>query len=90
VPNAVERFRPGWGFLGYNAPAYFAFLMADRHGVRIGFEWGVLLSDETHLLSGEARQVRYYAVRSAEDIAHPGLTALLQEAAALKLRRPKS
>jgi hypothetical protein len=84
VPNAVERFRPGWGLIGYNAPAYFAYILADHKGVRIGFEWGVLLSDWDNLLEGDARQVRYFAVSSAAALKRPSLTALLQEAAALK------
>jgi hypothetical protein len=84
VPTAVERFRAGWGLIGYNAPAYFAFVLVDHRGVLIGFEWGVLLSDWTHVLEGDLRQVRYFAVKSAADLKQPALTALLQEAAALK------
>ena len=26
VPHAAERLRAGWGLVGYNAPAYFAFI----------------------------------------------------------------
>jgi hypothetical protein len=45
VPNATEKPRPGWGLIGYNAPAYFAFIVAAPDRVRIGFEWGVMLPD---------------------------------------------
>ncbi len=26
VPHASEKLRAGWGLIGYNAPAYFAFM----------------------------------------------------------------
>lgn len=58
VPSAVERFRSGWGLVGYNAPSYFAFIFADADVVRLGFEWGVALADPLQLLEGDGRQVR--------------------------------
>ena len=27
IPHATERLRAGWGLIGYNAPAYFAFVV---------------------------------------------------------------
>lgn len=91
VPHATERFRPGWGLIGYNAPKYFAFVVVERGLVRVGFEWGVLLDDWAELLQGDGRQVRYVDVHSSADLKAPALTALLQQAAALKPPgRPKS
>ena len=84
VPYAVERFRSGWGLVGYNAPSYFAFIFADADTVRLGFEWGVALMDPLELLEGDGRQVRYITLRSSADIARPEIVALLQEAAAFK------
>jgi hypothetical protein len=40
VPHAIERVRPGWRLIGYNAPKYFAFISVERDHIRIGFEWG--------------------------------------------------
>lgn len=86
VPAAVERFRSGWGLLGYNAPSYFAFLFADENDVRLGFEWGVGLTDPMGLLEGSGRRVRHITLRSASDITRPEIAALLQDAAVFKPR----
>ena len=83
VPHATERVRVGWRLIGYNAPAYFAFLTLERDQLRIGFEWGVLLTNHAGLLEGSGRQVRYVAVSSIADLDRPALKALLFEAAAL-------
>ena len=34
VPDATVRLRPGWGLIGYNAPAYFAFIVPHEEQVR--------------------------------------------------------
>lgn len=77
VPSSVERLRPGWGLIGYNAPAYFAFLAVDRDAIRIGFEWGVLLPDPTGLLEGVGSQVRHVTIRSAAQLDDPALASLI-------------
>jgi hypothetical protein len=82
VPNATERFRSGWGLIGYNAPTYFAFLVADERAVRLGFEWGTALADPLGLLEGDGRQVRYVTIHTEQDIQRAGVVALLREAAA--------
>jgi len=74
VPSAVERYRAGWGLIGYNAPHYFAFLVPDATQIRMGFEWGVALSDPLQMLDGTGRQVRYVNLQSE----------LLREAAAFR------
>ena len=81
VPDATERLRPGWGLIGYNAPAYFAFVVPHEHHVRIGFEWGVALPDPSGLLEGDAKQVRYVTVGSMDDLHTPALADLLAAAA---------
>ncbi len=86
VPQAVERLRPGWGFIGYNAPAYFAFIVPEPARVRLGFEWGVLLDDRTGLLTGAGSQVRYAVLPTAAAVRSPALADLLREAAALPPR----
>jgi hypothetical protein len=52
VPEAVERLRPGWLLVGYDAPGYFACVAPQPDRVRIGFEWGILLPDPRGLLEG--------------------------------------
>jgi hypothetical protein len=81
--------RLGWRLIGYNAPAYFAFITVDHDRVRIGFEWGVLLDDPSALLQGTGSQVRYVTVRSAAVLKEPALTALLQSAAEMVPRRKR-
>jgi hypothetical protein len=83
VPHATERVRSGWRLIGYNAPAYFAFISFERDHVRLGFEWGVMLTDPAGLLKGFGSQVRYIAIRSAADLEGPDVTALLRAAAAI-------
>jgi hypothetical protein len=84
VPEAVERLRAGWGLIGYDAPAYFAFVWPTREHARIGFEWGVMLPDPGGLLQGDGAQVRYVVVETIKQLRDPALALLLQEAAALR------
>ncbi len=92
VPEAVERFRPGWGLIGYNAPAYFAFIHAEPGRVRIGFEWGVALPDPAGMLEGDGRQVRHVTLRSPADLRRAEFLELLRAAATARPpgRRPRS
>jgi hypothetical protein len=84
VPGAVERVRPGWKLIGYNAPAYFAFIAPQRDHVRIGFEWGILLPDPAGLLQGSGSQVRHVCVQTERELRRAALADLLRAAAALK------
>ena len=84
VPEATERVRPGWKLIGYNAPAYFAFIAPQQDHVRIGFEWGVLLSDPAGLLQGSGSQVRYVHLHTRSDLRSRALPELLRTAAALR------
>lgn len=81
VPHAVERLRPGWGLIGYDAPHYFAFLDAGPASVRLGFEWGVQLPDPEGILEGSGRRVRLRTLRTVEDVENPALAALILQAA---------
>ena len=83
VPQATEKLRSGWGLIGYNAPAYFAFIDVSRGRVRIGFEWGTLLPDPGQLLRGEGSQVRYVHIDHAHALS-AAVTDLLREAAMLE------
>jgi hypothetical protein len=83
VPDAQEKLRAGWGLIGYNAPAYFAFLAPGVDCLRIGFEWGVVLPDPQRLLEGTGKQVRYVTIRNAAELRREALADLLREAASL-------
>ncbi len=81
VPHAVERLRPGWQLIGYDAPKYFAFIAVTRGQVRLGFEWGVMLTDPTQLLQGAGSQVRHVVLGSVADATADELIALVRRAA---------
>jgi uncharacterized protein DUF1801 len=83
VPHATERVRPGWRLIGYNAPKYFAFISVERDHVRIGFEWGVMLTNHSGLLQGAGAQVRYVPIHSVSDLKPAALRELLSSAAAI-------
>jgi len=54
----------------------------------LGFEYGVLLSNDSGLLEGDGTQVRYVTIRRPEDIREQELLALIAEAAmAATIRR---
>ena len=50
VPGVVERVRPGWRIIGFDAPVgrktrYFAWVFPERVHVHLGFVEGVLMHD---------------------------------------------
>lgn len=89
-PDAIEAVRPGWRIIGYDLPlgrrrkAYFAWIMAERVHVHLGFPKGMLLRDPDRLLSGagEAKVARWLTVRDADEIDVERFEALVDEAAA--------
>ncbi len=87
VPHATERLRAGWGLLGYDAPAYFAYVWPANDHVRLGFERGVLLPGPAGLLQGEGTQVRWVAIRGARDLRSAAVADLVRAAAALRAPR---
>jgi hypothetical protein len=82
IPTVEERVRAGWGLIGYNAPAYFAFIAPKQDHVIIGFERGILLPDPQRVLEGSGSQVRHVTIRSRSDLESPALAQLLRAAAA--------
>ncbi len=88
VPHAVERLRPGWGLIGYQAPKYFVFIVPLKDGVRIGFEWGVRLDDPAGLLEGDGSQVRFVTITRASQLRPRELSRLISSASLLRHRRP--
>ena len=71
VPDAIERVRPGWHLIGFDAPrgaaegrgkpAYFGYIAPESHHIHLGFEHGYLMRDPGRRLEGEGitRQVRW-------------------------------
>ena len=86
IPNVDEAVYPGWRLIGYRVregsrSRYFCFVAPSPDRVALGFEYGVLLTNDTGLLEGDGTQVRYVTIRCAEDIRESGLAALIAEAA---------
>ena len=85
VPNIAEAVYPGWHLIGYRqldrpGGRYFAFVAPLPTEVRLGFEYGVALSDPHGLLEGEGSQVRHVVLRAPEDL-RSELKRLIAEAA---------
>lgn len=96
MPHAVEAVYPGWKLIGYRVPdggktRYFCYVapLADR--VSLGFEYGVLMANDSGLLEGAGSQVRYVAFRPGDTPDPAALAPLIAEAAAIAVtvRRSK-
>ncbi|HEY3232584.1 MAG TPA: DUF1801 domain-containing protein, partial [Roseiflexaceae bacterium] len=86
IPNTSEAVYPGWRLIGYRQhdggrSRYFCFVAPLPDRVVLGFEYGVLLSNDSGLLEGDGTQVRYVTVHRPEDIREQALIALIVEAA---------
>jgi hypothetical protein len=86
VPNADEAVYTGWRLIGYRVrdgrrSHYFCYIAPFADRVTLGFEYGVLLSNDAGLLEGTGTQVRYVTIRELEDLREQELTALIAEAA---------
>ena len=60
---------------------YFCFVSPFPDRVALGFEYGILLTNDAGLLEGDGTQVRYVTIRRAEDIREQELATLIAEAA---------
>ena len=66
-------------------------LIPSRKGLKLGFYKGVDLPDPDNLLQGKGKISRYIEIKTADDIQHPGVTSLIEEAfAAYKVSASKS
>lgn len=91
IPEVQERVAFGWQLIGYRVPdgsrsRYFCFVAPLAHEVQLGFEYGVLLSDQAQL-EGDGSQVRYISVRSLDEIDPAQLGPLIAEAAIVAIAR---
>ena len=89
VPAATEAVRRGWKLLGFSAPRYFACVVPMKDHVRIGFEHGRLLDDQWELFDSGGRQMKWIIIRKPADLKHPGIAALIAQAAEIATARPK-
>lgn len=86
IPVHIEAVYPGWGLIGYRVindrkSKYFAFIAPGAGGVKLGFEFGVLLPDPGKILKGNGKQVRYIFVSKQSDIKKRIIGPLVWEAA---------
>jgi hypothetical protein len=86
IPNVDEAVYPGWRLIGYRRregrrSRYFCFVAPFPDRVALGFEYGVLLTNDAGLLEGDGTQVRHVTIRRPEDIREQELAALIVEAA---------
>jgi hypothetical protein len=91
IPDVQERVALGWQLLGYRVPdgirsRYFCFVAPQVDEVRLGFEYGVLLGDQSQL-EGDGNQVRYVPVRSLDTIDPQRLSSLIAEGAMVAIER---
>lgn len=86
IPVHSEAVYPGWGLIGYRVISdrrskYFAFIAPGAEGVKLGFEYGVLLPDPEKLLQGNGKQVRYIVVTQKKALKKRLIGPLIWEAA---------
>jgi hypothetical protein len=87
VPEAMERVRPGWHLIGFDAPngrrtSYFAWVFPEREHIHLGFEHGVLMADPEHRLEGAGitKQVRWITFEPGATVDGNDLVPLILEA----------
>ena len=85
VPEAPIGVRTGWRCVAFTHPrvGYFAGVFLAEAEVRVGFEFGVLLRDPTHSLTGAGSQMRYLNVPLGTDAPSDNLRVLVEQAISL-------
>lgn len=73
VPEARALVYTGWRLIGYRAKRqkrdiYFAYVYPTHDYVDLGFEFGILIRDQHHLLLGDGNQVRYARLVEPDEI----------------------
>ena len=89
VPNSVEVAYPVWRGIGYRHPksGYFCGIFPQKNGVKLGFEYGVLLPDPDGLLEGSGKQVRYLVFKEAKEIRVGATKKLIRAAIRLPIEK---
>src|SRR5690242_7309347 len=80
VTEVDEAVYTGWRLIGYcvhdgGRSWYFCYIAPFEDRVTLGFDYGVLLSNDAGLLEGTGTQVRYVTIRELDDIREQELTA---------------
>lgn len=85
VPDAVELAYPVWKGIGYHhgTSGYFCAIFPQASGVKLGFEFGVLLPDPDRVLVGAGRQVRYVVIQDKSQVPAGAIKRLLTDALSL-------
>ena len=95
VPDAVERVRPGWRLIGYDAPLgrrkrYFCYIAPEHEHIHLGFERGAQMRDPERRLvgAGITRQVRWLTFRPGDSLSRATASRLVLEARRVALLPP--
>ena len=88
VPGVVERVRPGWRIIGFDAPVgrktrYFAWVFPERVHVHLGFVEGVLMDDPDRRMDGEGetKKARWLTWTPGDSIDADEVAAFVREGA---------
>ena len=89
IPEAVEKAYPGGHAIGYLHPkaGYICNIFPDSDKITLAFEHGASFYDPDHLLKNpptSSKQVRYFEVRSEEDIKEALIADFLAQALFVK------
>ncbi len=89
IPEAVEKAYPGWRAIGYRHPiaGYICGIFPYSDKINLAFEHGASFHDPDHLLKKpptSSKQVRYFEVRTEEDIDEAVIADFLPQAVFLK------
>lgn len=87
VPAAVEALNP-WGVPVFELNGAFCLLMVGKDHVTFGFTQGASIHDPDRLLEGTGKNIRHIKLKKPEQVNHPGLRRLVQEAAVLNDQAP--
>jgi hypothetical protein len=87
VPAATEAVN-AWGIPVFELNGAFCLLMVGKNHVTFGFTQGASIHDPDGLLEGTGKNLRHVKLKKPEQVDHPGLRRLVQEAAALNGQAP--
>jgi len=87
VPAAAEAVN-AWGVPVFELNGAFCLLMVGKNHVTFGFTQGTSIHDPDGLLEGTGKNLRHVKLKKPEQVDHPGLRRLIQEAAALNGQAP--
>ena len=84
LPNAQESLDQSAKLIGYGygpgCKGFVCTLILSQTGVKLGIARGAELPDPNHLMVGSGKVHRHVQLRSAADLARPGLEQLIKDA----------